>query len=137
MNSTTRLSSSASNQVPCFAQLSSITPERFAKLKLRFVPSVRLVAVSYDVAGVWSAVEKKSKVPRVKRARQYFVVWRKGFEVFHSRIEVREYKALTLALAGKPISAVLLPFGQGPRAAQVAFTAIGSWVREEMVCAAQ
>ena len=41
--------------------------------------------------------------------------------------------ALTLAIAGKAISAVLLPFGQGKGAAQVAFTAIGSWVREEMV----
>ncbi len=124
----------AKDAVPLsLAEMAKIPPERFPKLKLKFVPSVRLVAATHDVAALWAAVEKGTRVPRIKRAKQYFVVWRKGFEVFHSRVDVREFKALSLAMAGKPIGAVLLPFGQGPRAAQAAFTALGSWVREEMV----
>ena len=117
--------------------MAKIPPEKFPKLRLGFVPSVRVLAVKHDVAATWAAVENKTKVPRVRRTRQYFVVWRKGFEVFHSRVDAREFKALGLALEGKRIAEVLAPFGQGPRAAQVAFTAIGSWVREEMVASAR
>ena len=93
----------AKDAVPMtLADLAKIPPERFAKLRLKFVPSVRLVSVRHDVGAVWAAVEKETKVPRVKATRQYFVVWRKGFEVFHSEIDVREYKALTLAMAARP-----------------------------------
>ena len=115
------------------ADMAKVRPERFARLRLAFTPSARLVHCQHDVASVWQAVESgKKKIPPARREQQHLVVWRKGFEVFHSRVDAREAKALTLAMGGKQLGQVLSVWKDPAEA----FKAIGSWVGEGMIRAA-
>ncbi len=121
------------SSVCTMTELGAIAPARFGAMRLHLTPSVRLVSAGHDVGSVWSAIEHKRPIPKPRRGRHHFVVWRKGFEVFHAEIDAKEAAALGLALKRARLAQVVAPFGTSQAAATAAFAAIGSWVREEMV----
>lgn len=124
----------AADAVPVtLADMALLAPARFGSARLTFVPSVRLVTVKHDVARLWRAIEAGKRAPSPLRSTQHLLVWRKGFESFHSVVGATEARALKRAMAGSRVADVLAPWGTRPAAAAEAFAALGSWVREEMV----
>ena len=94
------------------ADMAKVKPERFAKVKFTFTPSVRLVHSQHDVASVWQAVESGKKIPAARREKQQLVVWRKDFEVFHARVDSGPRRCSQISSPVRPSRActVLLVF---------------------------
>ena len=57
-------------------------------------------------------------------------VWRKGYDVFHIRLEADEARALRGLQAGEPLGVVCEAFSDRPDAVDAAFRAVTSWFVE-------
>jgi NAD(P)H-dependent flavin oxidoreductase YrpB (nitropropane dioxygenase family) len=71
--------------------------------------------------------------PEVPEAVVPLVVWRKGFQVFHSAVSAAEARALSGVLSGHDMPSVCEAFVDGPEPVAAAFQAIGSWIAEGMM----
>jgi hypothetical protein len=96
----------------------------FMKRPLRLIPALRLLELQHDVDELWDG-SAKAGAPRAN----HVVVWRKGFEVFHARVEEDESRALRLALEGAATYAVCGAFTEPQRA----FLALQSWLAEAFI----
>ncbi len=110
--------------------------ERLPAARLELVPSLQTLELEYDVDAVWRAMEAGGEAPAVHRRATRLVVWRKGFEVFHSAIEADELEALTRARAGQSVAEICEAFAGREDPARAAFAALGSWVNEGMIARA-
>jgi hypothetical protein len=110
--------------------LAALTPEEFLGARLKLVPALRLLAVEHDPVGLWRALEHGEPIPAPAPGIQGIAVWRRGFEVFHTALDLDEATALEGAAAGDPLSRVCAAFARRADAAADAFRAIGSWFEE-------
>lgn len=122
--------------------MAQVAPElqaRFAEARLVLHPSVAMVSSAYDLGPLFTALQAEAPVGEELLARRdtQWLVWRRGFSVFHVSVSHAEAKALTLALDGASLPALCECFGDDEGAAAQAFQAIGSWVTEGLVTAVQ
>ncbi len=110
--------------------LAAITPEDFLGARLRLVPALRLLVLEHDAAGLWRALEHGEPIPAPAPGLRATAVWRRGFEVFHTALELDEATALEGVAAGDPLSRVCAAFARRTDAAADAFGAIASWFEE-------
>ncbi len=118
-------------------QLRAIGADEMPRLRLRFVPALRVLALAHELAPLWEALENDLPPGRPSPCRETVAVWRKGFEVLHAPIDDDEAQALTLARSGKPLGAVCEAFAERADAVEAAFRAISSWFAEGWVLAAE
>jgi hypothetical protein len=110
--------------------LATLAPRRWPAATLRLVPSLRLIRVSFDVSGLWRAVDERRPPPPPVEAATTLLVWRKGLDVYHSVLSAAEAAALDRAAAGAPLSEVLAPFGHE---ADQAHAALHGWFADGLV----
>jgi hypothetical protein len=115
--------------------LAALRPESFPEARLAVIPALRVLVVEHDAASVWSRLEGGELPGEPIALRTGVVVWRSGFEVFHSRVELDEAGALEAAVAGEPLSRVCAEFGRRGDPAGAAFAALSSWLAEGWIAA--
>jgi hypothetical protein len=98
--------------------------------RLVFVPSLRVVELEHDASEPWRRVEAGEPVGSPMAGPSSIAVWRRGFEVFHCLLGVKEASALQAARAGEPLEFICGFFADGPDPAADAHAAIASWFRE-------
>jgi hypothetical protein len=99
-------------------------PGAFMRRALRLIPGLRLLELQHDVDELWDG-SAKAGAPRAN----HVVVWRKGFEVFHARVDEDESRALRLAVEGAATGDVCGAFVEPQRA----FQALQSWLAEGFI----
>lgn len=112
------------------AQLYALAAGELPLVRLRFVPALRVVHLSHDLAAVWQALEDGAPAGPPSPRPETVVVWRKDFEVFHAAIDADEARALGQALSGEPLGVVCEAFAERPDAVEAAFRAVSSWFAE-------
>jgi hypothetical protein len=110
-------------------QLRAIGADELPRLRLRFVPALRVLELGHDLQPLWQALEEGAPPGRPSPRHESIAVWRKGFEVLHGPID-DEAQALTLARSGEPLGVVCEAFAERPDAVETAFRAISSWFAE-------
>jgi hypothetical protein len=119
------------------ADIAALGPEKLPEAKLTLAKSLRLLELAYDVDAVWRAMDKQKRPPAPRKKPLNLVVWRKGDAAFHVAIEADELAALLKASSGQTVAAVLESFAGRADPAKAAFTALASWLNEEMLAAIQ
>lgn len=104
--------------------------EAVPELRLALAPAVRLLSLGSDVSEVWKHIEDGLPAPPPSPGRAHLAVWRKGYDVFHARIEADEAKALRVLQEGRPLGVVCEAFSDRPDAVEAAFRAVTSWFVE-------
>ncbi len=117
-----------------FAQLA---PERFTEARLRLVPAMRVLQLHHDAMAPWRAIENKEPVPDPGPQEQRLLVWRKGWEVYHSPIDADEAQALRWASEGRTLGEICDAFSGREEPAAAAFEALQSWLAESLVAAVE
>jgi hypothetical protein len=117
--------------------LAGLAPDEFVEVRLRLVPALRVVVVEHDAAGLWRALEHGEPAPPPAPGIQAIVVWREGFEVFHTALDLEEATALAAAASGDPLARVCAAFAGQERAASAAFAAIVGWFDEGWIAAVE
>jgi hypothetical protein len=117
--------------------LGASSPEQFLQARLRLVPALRVLAVEHEAVGLWRALEHADTVPPPAPGIQAIAVWRGGFDVFHTALELDEATALESVAWGDPLARVCAAFGRREDAARAAFSAITSWFDEGWVAAVE
>ncbi len=82
------------------AALERIAPERWASLRLRFVPALRQLALDWPVRGVLRAHKADTPLPSLEPARGHVCVWRVAERVRHRELLDEEARCLARARAG-------------------------------------
>jgi len=106
------------------------SPETMPELRLELAPAVRLLSLANDVSEAWQQLEDRLPAPPPRPGRAHFAVWRKGYDVFHIRLEADEAKALRSLQAGETLGVVCDAFSDRPDAVEAAFRAAASWFVE-------
>jgi hypothetical protein len=113
----------------------ALPPERFSRARLRFVPALRLLALTSPAHELWSrAVAGEAPAPVADEAT-WLVVWRAGFEVVHAALDRHEALALRAALGGASLLDVCARFAAVDEPVAAGFTALASWIDEGWVAA--
>ncbi len=111
-----------------------LPPERMGEARFAFVPALRLLRLSHDVAPVWRALDEDQAPAAPRRATTELAVWRRGFDVYHATLEPLEAAALRCARGGGALADVCEVFvTHGDGAAAAAFRAVASWFEEQWV----
>jgi hypothetical protein len=113
--------------------LAALPPEGFLETSLRLVPALRLLTAEHDVAALWRALEDGNPAPPPAPGTRAIAVWRRGFEVFHTRLDSDEAAALRAVASGHTLSHVCALFAGREDPAQAAFKALTSWFHEEWI----
>lgn len=107
------------------------------RVRLRFVPALRVVPLRHDLAALWQALEEGAPAGAPSPKKESVAVWRKEFEVFHAPLDADEEQALAMARAGEPLGTVCEPFAQRADAVEAAFRAISSWFADGWIHAGE
>ena len=111
-------------------QLRAVAGDELPRVRLRFVPALRVLELGHDLGSLWKSLEAGAPVGPPSPCQEAIAVWRKGFEVFHASVEADEARALTLANSGESLGVVCEAFASRPDAVEAAFRAISSWFAE-------
>ncbi|MFY3742515.1 putative DNA-binding domain-containing protein [Anaeromyxobacter sp. Red801] len=117
------------------ASLAALGPAAFPDTSIVLVPALRVLALDHDVAALWRRLEAGEAAGAAVAAPTAVVVWRAGLDVFHAVVELDEARALRLARAGRPVSAICAAFADREDPAAAAFAALASWLDEGWVAA--
>ena len=108
-------------------QLRAFAADELPRMRLRFVPALRVVPLRYDLTALWQSLEDGEPPGAPSPHEESVAVWRKEFEVFHASLDADEEQALAMARAGELLGTVCEAFAQRPDAVEAAFRAISSW----------
>ncbi len=86
--------------------LARVPSERWAGLRLRFAPSLRLLRLAWPVERLWAANERGEPPPEIAAAEHAVCVWRRDERVLHRPAAPIEAECLAAALAGELFGAV-------------------------------
>ena len=118
-------------------QLRAFAADELPRMRLRFVPALRVVPLRYDLTALWQALEDGEPAGAPSPHEESVAVWRKEFEVFHASLDADEEQALAMARAGELLGTVCEAFAQRPDAVEAAFRAISSWFADGWIRAAE
>jgi putative DNA-binding protein len=113
--------------------LATLPGQSAATARLRLSPSLLVLALAYDAAGLWRMLERgEPPAPPVAGPRAV-AIWRRGFEVFHCAVPRHEAAALRAALEGGTLGEVCAHFAERPDPAAEAHAALSGWFEEGWV----
>jgi hypothetical protein len=115
--------------------LAALAPDAFPDARLQTIPALRVLVLDHDAAAVWGRLESAEPAGEPAAQQNGAVVWRKGFEVFHARVDLDEARALDAAVAGEPLSRLCAEFERRDDPAAAAFAALSSWLEEGWIAA--
>ena len=107
--------------------------EDAASARFRLVPSVRLLSLEHDAAALWAELEASRAPEAPGRSPVSLLVWRKGFEVFHTAVSAEELCALSAVQRGAALGEACAAFAALPDPAGAALDAIASWSGEGLL----
>jgi hypothetical protein len=110
-----------------------VLAENAPAARLVLHPSLRLLALDYDGAALWSALEKHREPDPPIRTPTQLLVWRKGFEVFHAPVSLEELAALEAVRRGATLGEACEAFAALPQPAHAALEAVTSWCGEGLI----
>lgn len=118
-------------------RLRAFAADQLPRMRLRFVPALRVVALRHDLAALWQALEDGERPGPPSPHEESVAVWRKEFEVFHASLDADEEQALASARAGEPLGTVCEAFAPRPDAVEAAFRAVSSWFADGWIRAGE
>lgn len=121
------------------AALARIPPARWAELRLRFAPSLRLLRLAWPVERLWAATERGEPAPVIEPAPHAVLVWRRDERVLHRAADPLEAECLVAALAGEAFGGLCerIAGPQGDEAApSVAAGLLAGWLDAGLVASA-
>jgi hypothetical protein len=123
---------SADAQSLARAALSALEPAAWATLKLRFHPSVRRLALSWNTTAVWQAASREQTPPQPQMAEHpvLWLLWRQNLQNYFRSMDAIEAAALDSALLGDSFSEVCAALAESLPEEQIplrAATLIGTW----------
>lgn len=82
--------------------LADVAPDRWAELRFEFHPSVRRLALHWNVPQIWKALTEDMERPQaeVREEAAPWVSWRQGLQNYFRSLEVAEAQALDAARGG-------------------------------------
>ena len=86
--------------------LAVLAPERWHGLRLRFVPSLRLLQLAWPVEKLWAAHERGEPAPGIEPLAHATCVWRRDEQVLHRSLDALEGTCLGAAHAGEGFGAL-------------------------------
>ncbi len=98
--------------------------------RLSLIPALRVLRLDHDVVTLWRQLEQGQLPHAPTPGQQGVVVWRTGYDVYHTVVDADEASALASAAADRPLAEVCLSFARRPDPAASAFAALGSWAAE-------
>lgn len=118
--------------------LSAIEPEAWSSLTLKFHPSLRRLAFSWNTAAVWKAMSQDETPPRPEMgpAPAPWLLWRQNLQNYFRSMPAVESSALASALSGRNFAQLcedlgaLLPQEEIPAAAA---SLLGAWADSGMI----
>jgi hypothetical protein len=115
--------------------LAALPPDAFLDAGLELVPALRILRLDHDAVALWRRLEEGDGGAAPIEGSSAVAVWRAGFEVFHTRLEIDEAEALEIARAGQPLSDVCAAFELREDRAGAAYAALSSWLDEGWIAA--
>ena len=76
------------------------------RIRLSFVPALRVLSLGHDLSELWQALENGAPAGPPSPRKESVAIWRKGFDVLHATIDPEEERALELARSGEPLGSV-------------------------------
>jgi hypothetical protein len=80
--------------------LTAIAPENWADLRFQFRPSMQLFTFKWNVLLVWQALNSEESAPKISQIEEPCVVWRKDLNSHYRSLDLGEYAAIQLVIAG-------------------------------------
>ncbi len=120
------------------SDLERIPAEGWSDLRLRLVPSARLLDLDWAVLDTWRHVDRDEAPHEPARASTALLVWRRGFRVLHRTVEPTERVALDQLRAEAPFGTLCerLAEAVGQDAAPIETLGIvRRWLAEELLAA--
>ena len=123
------------------AQLQALAPEEFAGLILRPIGAHEIVASSFAVDDLWSAVntgadESSLASPAARETPSAFLIWRRETTVYHRLADAAEAQAIGWIRAGLSFGALCERLGHDrtpEEAAQHASAWLGQWLADGLL----
>ncbi len=81
-------------------ELAALDPVEFPALRLRLVPSSRVVALTTNADDIWDALEDGREAPAPADATRVVLVWRREYTVIHRTLEPDEARVAHALAAG-------------------------------------
>jgi hypothetical protein len=127
----------AADAAPLTARdLESVPAPAWAALRLRLVPSVRLLEARAAVQEVWSQVDRCGTPTAPLVTPTNLLVWRSDLRVFHRPVEAAEYAALQRVRGGATFGAICedaAARGGDDAAATTLFRIVEHWLADGLV----
>src|SRR5690606_1593830 len=80
--------------------LAALDPVEFPALRLRLVPSSRVVAMTTNADDLWDALEDGREPPAVTAVTRVVLVWRREYTVIHRTLEADEARVASALADG-------------------------------------
>jgi hypothetical protein len=95
------------------AALSSVDPGVWAALRLRFHPSIRRLALRWNVVAVWQRMSEGEEppAPEATSAPVPWLLWWQNFKNYFRSLDAAEDAALEAAVAGRPFGEICEELG--------------------------
>jgi hypothetical protein len=116
--------------------VAALPPDAWASLPLRLVPAVRLLDVRWPVHEIWAATDPAAVTPAEVPLR--LRVWRQGWTVYQTPLDVLEHAALERVRDGCTFGALcedVAPDRPPEEAASLAGALLLRWLEDEVLAA--
>jgi hypothetical protein len=110
--------------------LAALDRAAVSEARLELIPALRILRLEHDVHTTWRRLDDGETGGPVLAVPTAVVVWRTGFDVFHTMIEPDEADALERAVVGERLAAICEAFAGRDDPPAAAFAALVSWFDE-------
>jgi hypothetical protein len=115
------------------ADLAGLGAEAFPGLRLRLVPSSRIVALTTNADDLWDALEAGRPAPAPAPAARSVLVWRRDVTVVHRRLEPDEAGLIAELAAGTTFGAACDRLADHPAPAERALALLVRWLDAQIL----
>lgn len=112
-----------------------LAPDAFARTGLVLSPALRVLVLGHAATAPWRRLEDGEPPDPPSPGASAVAVWRSGFEVFHTPLELDEAVALQGAAAGDDLARICAAFSHREDPPAAAHAALLSWIREGWIVA--
>jgi hypothetical protein len=118
--------------------LAAIAPENWADLHFQFHSSMQLFTFKFNVLRVWQALNSEEAPPKVSQIDEPCVVWRKDLNSHYRSLDLAEYAAIQLVIAGASFGELCEKLQENATEEQATSQAaqyLAGWLNESLISA--
>lgn len=118
-------------------QLSSLQPEAWVTLRLRFHDSVQLLPQRYNSFQIWKALSNEEKPPQKTVDDSTWLIWRQQLVSRYRALDSAELTALAITISGGSFADVCAALVDYYSEQETPLRAVGylqQWINDHMVC---